>query len=75
MLYTYYEYFENYLLDNSHGFNPLNLFSKTTTNNYEYPKSNNKREENEIRCHICLKLVWNPVHPGSFFQYFAKLVY
>ena len=53
-----------YLSSYSHGNNPFR--------NFKYPKNGYIPEENEIRCPICLKLAWKPVHPDTCNHAFCK---
>ena len=61
-----------YLSSCYHGNNPFTNLDNFSSRNFKYPKNGYIPEENEIRCPICLKLAWKPVHPDTCNHAFCK---
>lgn len=65
--------FLDFLSNKNDGYNPFDkkLNQKKKIKNF-YPKSDLEDSDRDIRCPICLRLVWNPVHPKSCKHVFCK---
>jgi len=64
--------FKKILSENSNGNNPFKPHNNSTTLIQQYPNDNSFKEQNEIRCPICLKLAWRPIKPNVCNHVFCK---
>ena len=61
-----------YLSSRNNGYNPFAEISDSSSSKFKYPKSEDNNQDKDIRCPICLRLVWNPVRPKSCRHVFCK---
>ena len=64
--------FHSFLISKNLGYNPFLQVLPKINNRITYPKSDADNTENEIRCPICLRLAWTPVHPNCCIHVFCK---